>query len=72
MRRLRDDGVAVVWIEHVLHALLDVVDRLLCLASGVVVAQGAPRAVIRSPEVIEVYLGGAVEQQIEPGTGQVP
>ncbi|MFD2793893.1 ABC transporter ATP-binding protein [Promicromonospora vindobonensis] len=61
VRRLRDDGVAVVWIEHVLHALLDVVDRLMCLAGGEVVAQGDPHDVIRSPEVVEVYLGSTVD-----------
>lgn len=61
VRRLRDDGVAVVWIEHVLHALLDVVDRLLCLAAGEVIAQGDPHEVIRSPEVVEVYLGSTVD-----------
>ncbi|MFD7309330.1 ABC transporter ATP-binding protein [Promicromonospora sp. NPDC059942] len=61
VRRLRDDGVAVVWIEHVLHALLDVVDRLLCLAAGEVIAQGDPHEVIRSPRVVEVYLGSTVD-----------
>ena len=61
VRNLRDDGVAVVWIEHVLHALLDVVDRLMCLAAGEVIAQGDPHDVIRSPEVIEVYLGSTVD-----------
>ncbi|MEV0895079.1 ABC transporter ATP-binding protein [Promicromonospora sp. NPDC050262] len=61
VRRLRDDGVAVVWIEHVLHALLDVVDRLLCLAAGEVIAQGDPHEVIRSPQVVEVYLGSTVD-----------
>ena len=61
VRRLRDDGVAVVWIEHVLHALLDVVDRLLCLAAGEVIAQGDPHEVIRSPQVVEVYLGATVD-----------
>ncbi|GAB2498083.1 ABC transporter ATP-binding protein [Promicromonospora xylanilytica] len=61
VRRLRDDGVAVIWIEHVLHALLDVVDRLMCLAGGEVIAQGDPHDVIRSPEVVEVYLGSTVD-----------
>lgn len=70
VRRLRDDGVAVVWIEHVLHALLDVVDRLMCLAGGEVIAQGDPHDVIRSPEVVEVYLGPTVDTTpaADPGT----
>lgn len=58
IRGLRDDGVAVVWIEHVVRALLSTVERLLCLANGVVVADGEPRAVLASDAVRSVYLGG--------------
>jgi branched-chain amino acid transport system ATP-binding protein len=77
VRRLRDDGVAVVWIEHVLHALLEVVDRLLCLAGGEVIAQGDPHEVIRSPEVVEVYLGSTVDTAApgrapDPAPGPTP
>jgi branched-chain amino acid transport system ATP-binding protein len=57
VRGLRDRGVAVIWIEHVVHALLAVVDRLMCLTYGRMVALGEPGQVMRSPEVIEVYLG---------------
>ena len=38
--RLRDDGLGVMWIEHIVHALLQVVDRLMCLAMGEVVGHG--------------------------------
>ena len=69
VRALRDDGVAVVWIEHVLHALLDVVDRLMCLAGGEVIAQGAPHDVIRSPAVVEVYLGSTVDTTTDESPG---
>jgi branched-chain amino acid transport system ATP-binding protein len=58
IRSLRDDGIAVVWIEHVVRALLTTVDRLLCLANGVVVADGEPKAVLASDAVRSVYLGG--------------
>lgn len=54
---LRDSGITIVWIEHVVHALMAVVSRLLCLASGTVVADGEPSAVMRSPKVLEVYVG---------------
>ena len=57
IRGLRDSGVTVVWIEHIVHALTAVVDELMCLALGRVLAIGDPREVMRSPEVIEVYLG---------------
>ncbi|WP_217895942.1 ABC transporter ATP-binding protein [Leucobacter sp. 7(1)] len=57
---LREDGITVIWIEHVVRALLAVVDRLVCIASGRVVADGHPDAVISSPEVRRVYLGSGV------------
>lgn len=59
--RLRDSGMAIVWIEHIVHALLQVVDRLMCLAMGDVVATGDPHTVMRSAEVTEVYLGSVAE-----------
>ena len=58
---LRSAGLAVVWIEHIVHALLQVVDRLMCLALGDVVAIGEPREVIAHPRVVEVYLGATPE-----------
>lgn len=57
VRELRDEGVAVVWIEHVVHALLSGVDRLMCLAAGRVLAMGDPHEVMASQPVREVYLG---------------
>ncbi|MBC9735179.1 ABC transporter ATP-binding protein [Nocardioides marmotae] len=61
VRRLREAGLGVVWIEHIVHALLEVVDRLMCLAMGEVVAIGDPHEVMRSPAVVEVYLGSIPE-----------
>lgn len=61
IRGLRDSGVTVVWIEHIVHALTAVVDELMCLAFGRVLAIGEPREVMRSPEVIEVYLGSTFD-----------
>ncbi len=61
IRGLRDSGVTVIWIEHIVHALLAVVDELMCLAFGRILAAGDPQQVMRSPEVIEVYLGSTFE-----------
>ncbi len=58
IRDLRHDGIAVVWIEHVVRALVSTVDRLLCLAGGVIVADGEPKEVLASEAVRSVYLGG--------------
>jgi branched-chain amino acid transport system ATP-binding protein len=61
IKGLRDSGVTVIWIEHIVHALLEVVDQLMCLAFGKVLAIGDPQEVMRSPEVIEVYLGSTFD-----------
>jgi branched-chain amino acid transport system ATP-binding protein len=57
IRDIRSTGVTIVWIEHIVHALLAVVDRLLVLNFGRKVADGEPRTVIASPNVREIYLG---------------
>jgi branched-chain amino acid transport system ATP-binding protein len=59
--RVHSSGVAIVWIEHVVRALVDSVDRLMCLAAGGFVADGDPATVLASPAVREVYLGGGLE-----------
>lgn len=61
IRGLKDSGVTVIWIEHIVHALLAVVDELMCLAFGRILAIGEPREVMASPEVIEVYLGSTFD-----------
>jgi branched-chain amino acid transport system ATP-binding protein len=66
VRQLRDGHLTLVWIEHVVHALTQVVDRLLCLTYGQVLADGDPDQVLRSPEVQRVYLGTLPD---EPPTG---
>jgi branched-chain amino acid transport system ATP-binding protein len=57
IKDVRASGVSIVWIEHVVHALLAAVDRLLVLHSGKFIASGEPHAVIKSPEVAEIYMG---------------
>ena len=50
-------GVSIIWIEHVVHALLAVVDRLIVIDFGRKIAEGEPGAIMASPEVQEIYLG---------------
>lgn len=57
IKQLVSSGLTVVWIEHVVHALLAVVDRIICLDAGRVVADGPPAEVMQSEEVMRVYLG---------------
>ena len=61
IRELRRQGVAIVWIEHIVHVLLQVIDRLVCMDAGRVIADGDPRSVMRDAAVVDAYLGkGAV------------
>lgn len=57
IRTIRETGVSVIWIEHVVHALLAIVDRLFVLNQGRKLAEGDPRTVMASREVHEIYLG---------------
>jgi branched-chain amino acid transport system ATP-binding protein len=54
---IRAQGVSIVWIEHVVHALLAVASRLLVINFGAKLAEGEPRAVMASPDVKRVYMG---------------
>jgi len=60
IRELRASGLAIVWIEHIVHVLLQVADRLICMDAGRIIADGDPRAVMADPAVISAYLGGSV------------
>jgi branched-chain amino acid transport system ATP-binding protein len=54
-----DDGIAILWIEHIVHVLVQVVTRLVCMVSGLVIADGEPHAVMRDQRVVDAYLGSA-------------
>jgi branched-chain amino acid transport system ATP-binding protein len=57
VRDVRRNGVSIIWIEHVVHALLAGIDRLVVLHNGAFIAEGEPQTVIRSPQVSEIYMG---------------
>jgi len=60
IRAVNSAGTAIVWVEHVLRALTAVVPRLVCLASGQVIADGVPSDVLASDAVRSAFLGGGV------------
>jgi branched-chain amino acid transport system ATP-binding protein len=68
VRAVNADGVAVIWIEHVVRALTAVVSRLMCLAGGQFVGDGEPSAVLADPAVREVFLGGDVTAALAGGS----
>ena len=57
LRRIKDSGMTMIWIEHVVHALLALADRLLVINFGQTLAEGEPQAVMNDPEVRRVYMG---------------
>jgi branched-chain amino acid transport system ATP-binding protein len=57
VKRIMERNVTVVWIEHVLHALMAVADRILVLNFGEKIAEGAPQVVLADPDVRRVYMG---------------
>ena len=57
IKEINARGVAIVWIEHIVHALLAATTRLVAMNFGRIVADGAPRDVMASREVREIYLG---------------
>jgi branched-chain amino acid transport system ATP-binding protein len=57
IRTVHESGVSIIWIEHVVHALLAVVERLIVIDSGRRVAEGEPAAVMADPTVQQIYLG---------------
>ncbi len=59
IREVRRHNVAILWIEHIVHVLMQAIDRLICLDVGRVIADGAPEAVINDAAVVDAYLGGS-------------
>ena len=57
---LRDRGIAVMWIEHIVHVLMQVVTRLVCMDAGRIIAEGAPESVVAQAAVVDAYLGSRV------------
>jgi branched-chain amino acid transport system ATP-binding protein len=57
LKRIKATGVTMIWIEHVVHALLSVADRLFVINFGQQLAEGKPHDVMNDPEVQRVYMG---------------
>jgi branched-chain amino acid transport system ATP-binding protein len=57
VRHIRDRGVTILIIEHVMHALMNVSDRVIVLDYGEKIAEGTPEEIANHPQVIEAYLG---------------
>ena len=57
IRAIHAGGTTIIWIEHIVHALLSVASRLVVMNFGKMIAEGDPQAVMNDAEVREVYMG---------------
>jgi ABC-type branched-subunit amino acid transport system ATPase component len=57
IRQIHARGVAILFVEHLMRAVLELSHRVVVLNEGEVIAAGSPREVMRMPRVVEVYLG---------------
>jgi branched-chain amino acid transport system ATP-binding protein len=67
IRTIRDGGVTVLMIEHVMQAVMALAEEIHVLAEGRIIARGAPEAVSRDPAVIEAYLGHGAAARLQGG-----
>jgi branched-chain amino acid transport system ATP-binding protein len=68
VRKIRDGGIAILMIEHVMRAVMSLSDRIVVLNLGAKLAEGAPQEVAENPDVITAYLGDASLTHV----GEVP
>src|SRR3546814_6926205 len=57
LRRIRESGVSILLIEHMMQATMALSDRIIVINEGKVLVSGAPKDVVENPAVIEAYLG---------------
>lgn len=57
IRKIRDSGITIIIVEHIMRVIMSLCDRILCICYGQTIAEGSPEMVANHPDVIEAYLG---------------
>lgn len=60
IQHLRSQNIGIIWIEHIVHVLLQVAERLICMDSGRIIADGDPDSVLADESVVTAYFGSAM------------
>jgi branched-chain amino acid transport system ATP-binding protein len=70
IREIRDRGITIVMIEHVMQAVMSLAEHVFVLSEGRVIAAGSPQLIAGDPRVVEAYLGrGAADRMLEAARG---